>query len=208
MPDAFPLAWPVGWPRTPDGARRRAPYTFGQPRRIYQSGAADAPARDFLLDELRRLGARNVVLSTNVELRQDGLPYARRRTPDDPGVAVYFTLDGESRCIPCDRWDRVADNLYAVARTISALRQLDRDGTHRMVSAAFSGFKALPEAGSGTPWWEVLGVVSGERDPEVLKRFYRLQAAKLHPDRGGDPVAFAALTSAYQQACAAAGVRP
>lgn len=206
MPDAHPLAWPPGWPRT-SGSRRRAPYTYGQPRRAYHSGAADCSSpRDFLLEELRRLGAKGVVISTNVTLRRDGLPYANQRMPEDPGVAVYFQLDGEPRCIPCDRWDRVADNLYAVARTIAALRQLDRDGTHRMVSAAFSGFKALPAHGTGTPWWSVLGIPAEVTDRAVIVAAYRRLARELHPDVGGDPVAFAALSGAYRQALDAAGV--
>ena len=46
-----------------------------------------AKARDELLVELKRLNATNIVISSNVETRQDGLPYARSKEPDDPGVA-------------------------------------------------------------------------------------------------------------------------
>jgi hypothetical protein len=199
MPDAYPLAWPPGWPRTT--RRKPSRYTFGATERWRARGASLAPARDYLLDELRLLKARSIVISTNVELRRDGLPYANRSEPEDPGVAVYFALDGERRCIPADKWDRVGCNLYAVARTINALRQLDRDGTHRMVTAAFAGFKALPERASGTPWWGVLGVDADERDLEVLGRAYRDRAILLHPDRNaGAEEAFVALGAAYQQA--------
>lgn len=48
-------------------------------------------ARDQLLAELRLLGAKGLVVSTNVELRLDGLPYSESRHIADPGVAVYFT---------------------------------------------------------------------------------------------------------------------
>lgn len=156
MADAFPLAWPAGWPRTPASKRSRP--RFGG--RGYNQGAASGKAQQFLLDELRRLGARNVVLSTNIELRRDGLPYARQTITDDPGVAVYFTFKGQQRVIPCDRWDRVADNMYAIALSIEALRGLDRWGAGNMVEAAFSGFRSLPPMNgtTGRGWWEVLGI--------------------------------------------------
>lgn len=72
MTVAYPLQWPEGWPRTPYGAREtdarfRGPtygLTFGR-------------ARDQMLAELELLGAKNVVISSNLELRQDGLPYAK-----------------------------------------------------------------------------------------------------------------------------------
>src|SRR3546814_3202380 len=82
--EAFPLAWPVGWPRV--ARRKSAPF-----------GMTMAAARDHLMNELRLMGARYPVLSTNVELRRDGLPYAIKREPDDPGVAVYFEWHGKQR---------------------------------------------------------------------------------------------------------------
>ena len=77
MPEAHPLAWPEGRPRTKRPQRSRFDVGF-------------ANARDELFDEIRRLGGSVPVLSTNVELRRDGLPYASRPEPDDSGAAVYF----------------------------------------------------------------------------------------------------------------------
>lgn len=100
---AFPLAWPPTWPRTDYPERSRFGVSF-------------AVARDDLLYELALMDATDIVLSTNVELRRDGLPYAKRGEPD---VAIYFTLHGQ-QCIPVDRWDRVKDNLRAAGLTIAA----------------------------------------------------------------------------------------
>jgi hypothetical protein len=43
-----------------------------------------------LADELRLLGASNVIVSTNIPTKSDGLPYADDRNIGDPGIAVYF----------------------------------------------------------------------------------------------------------------------
>lgn len=84
MSSAYPLAWPQGWPKT-EWQKRKASSPFNT--------TFDRARRD-LVNELRLLGATNVVISTNLPLRQDGYPYAdaARRKIDDPGVAVYFML--------------------------------------------------------------------------------------------------------------------
>lgn len=45
-----------------------------------------------LKNEMRKLHADNLLISTDVPTRLDGLPFARARLPDDPGCAVYFRL--------------------------------------------------------------------------------------------------------------------
>lgn len=192
--EAFPLQWPIGRVRTPDMKRGRAKFktSFGA-------------ARAALLYELQRLGARpgSVVLSTNVPIRMDGLPYANMRTVDgDPGVAVYF-LDKNRKqtCIACDRWDSVHDNIQAIRLTIEALRGLDRWGTSQMVEAAFSGFQALPPVPGtmpGRPWWEVFGIPNHLETHAVEDRYLAL-ARNSHPDRnGGDDTRFKEVNDAYQ----------
>lgn len=186
--DAYPLSWPAHWPRT----ARPEPSRFG---------VTFAVARDHLLDELARLGATDIVLSSNVELRRDGLPYANRPEPDDPGVAVYFRLNGENRCIPVDRWDRVKDNLRAAGLTVAALRGLDRWGANQIVDAAFRGFAALPAGGTTetSAWWEVLGVAR-DASPATVRAAYRELVKRHHPDRGGVAETFHAIQMAWEQA--------
>ncbi len=186
MPEAYPLQWPRGWPRTAAGRRRRS-----------QFGTPFAKARDGMLAELRRLGARYITLSTNVELRLDGLPYANRRQPDDPAVAVYFELNGTPHVLACDKWDLVQDNVQAIRKHVEAIRGQDRWGVGT-IEQAFSGYKALPDP-SERPWWEVLGV--DRHDPqEKINAAYRRQVLTAHPDAGGDPEAFKRLTAARDQA--------
>ena len=186
MTQAYPLQWPTGWPRTRKPQRSRFDTTL-------------AVARDCLLDELRRLGAGDVVISTDIRTRNDGLPYANAREPVDRGVAVYFTRHGRQQCIPCDRWDRVQDNLQAVRKTIEALRGLDRWGARQIVDAAFTGFVALPES-LPDDWRSVLGVPPECKSLSEVRDRYRRRRREYHPDHGGDPEMFHAVQKAWEQA--------
>jgi len=183
MPNAYPLEWPAGWERTKVRTTSRFKLTFSR-------------ARDFLFAELDRLGARNVVLSTNNELKANGEPRHDRRPPEDPGVAVYFQRNGKEQCIPCDRWDTVCDNMQAIAKTIDALRGIERWGSGKMVNAAFHGFKALPASENQLQWWQVLNVQSHTPTEEVTASYRRL-AMLNHPDRGGSTEAMTRINSAY-----------
>jgi len=176
--EAFPLCWPVARARTP--AHRRDHSRFQ---------CTFARARDGVREEVRRLGGKNLVISTDVPLRQDGLPYAARRTPDDPGAAVYFTYQGEQVCFACDRWLSIGDNLRAIEKTIEALRGIARWGTGDMLKAAFRGFAELPAPGAEQPWWEVAGVDQHASSAEIEDTFRR-RLKEAHPDRGGNAEEF------------------
>ena len=187
----FPLAWPMGWRRTPPQRRQRAAFStrrrqFGNsagqeivPRSSRALTVAEAIAR--LTGELDRLTATSEVLSSNVAIRLDGLPRSGQPEPDDPGAAVYFRLTGKPRCLACDRWDRVADNIAAIAQHIDALRRIDRYGVGTM-EQAFAGYAALPP--STQDWWLILGVPKTATLAHVEEAFKAL-ARKHHPDLPG-----------------------
>lgn len=192
MIDAYPLQWPPGWPRAKYQSRH------GSMVRSFTR------SRDGIISELELLGAKNPIINTNLETRLDGLPYAKQRAPEDVGVAVYFTLNGEQQCIPCDKWDNIEQNLRAIEMTINALRGIERWGAKEMVNAAFRGFKALPSSTIVTPyqsrlWYEVLEV-SPNASPEVIKAAYRQIVLKNHPDHGGNVASFHEVQKAYKEA--------
>jgi len=163
-----------------------------------------AAARKRLEGELDRLNASEVVLSTNIALRLDGLPRSGQGEPSDPGVAVYFRLLGKPRTLACDRWDRVADNMAAIAGHVAAIRAVDRYGVGTL-EQAFAGYAALPA--STEEWWLVLGVEPNATIEEVEEAFRDL-AKRHHPDAGGAPGEMARLTAAREAARRALGVRP
>jgi len=176
--DAYPLRWPVGWARTHRDDRRAS---------IYQ--VSFARARDELLRSVRLLGGVDVVISSDIALRRDGLPYANQGEPADPGIAVYWSQNNQPRVMACDCWRTVRDNARAVGLTIDALRAIERSGATQLLERAFTGFAALPEnAGSnGAPDWREVFCVS--RDETLtraqLEQLYRTLVRLAHPDVGG-----------------------
>jgi hypothetical protein len=193
----FPLAWPVGWPRSRGPQRAR----FGARGR----GATVNDGVDLLWNELRRLGARDVVISTDVILRSDGWPSGSASEPADHGAAVYFTIKGQPRALACDKWDRVADNLQALGKHVEAIRGQLRWGVGS-VEQAFGGYKALPAVGARVDWHVVLGVAPSASWEEIQRRRREL-LEQHHPDRGGDPERAAAVNEAFGEARAARGMR-
>jgi len=203
----WPLAWPAGWRRTPKEQRRRArflalststgTYPGGQTyTRTSRNELSVAAAIKRLEDELRLLGATDELLSTNVETRLNGLPRSDRREPADPGAAVYFRLKKTPQCLACDRWDRVADNIAALAAHIDALRRIERYGVGTL-EQAFAGYKQLP-AGPAD-WWIILGLRPSATLDQVEDKFREL-ARKAHPDAGGTHDTMARLTAAREAA--------
>ena len=155
--EAHPLTWPASVKRHPSPQRSR----FSNPS-IHGS-------LNEIRNELRKLGAVNVIISSNLPLRRDGEPIAGRglSLDHDQGAAVYWSLakgkDKVPYCLPCDKWRTLAENLHAIALTIAALRAVERHGAVHVVQA-FEGFKALPPGSEGStaiamapPWREVLG---------------------------------------------------
>lgn len=193
--ESFPLHWPAGRPRTPDWKRAKSQFTPGtRPVEVANVQA-----------ELKRLGARNVIVSTNVRLRNDGLPYATDKAPADQGVAVYFEYAGGQKCFACDRWKTVPENLRAIFKSIEAIRGLERWGSKEFVEAAFTGFDALPAPGSHArrPWRAVMGIIEGAVVSRAeIDTFYRRAARNAHPDAGGSHDQMAELNAARDQAYA------
>lgn len=189
--DRYPLSWPVSWPRTKAYQRKAAPFrSHGRPLSM-------ADATDRLMGEVQRLGAGSAILSTNVELSIKGLPYSQAKQPDDPGAALYFKLSGQDRVLACDRWNRVEDNVAAIAQHIDALRRIDRYGVGTLYQA-FAGYqKQLP---GGESWWVVLGFEQPPTSWSTVENRHAELAVKHHPDRGGNAETMAKINAARDTA--------
>lgn len=164
LPTAFPLAWPPGKTRTLDYRRVRGATFTNQadgPSGTYrvQKALTIAGGLQRLQDALRRLGARNIVISTNLALRRDGLPYSSQaKLQADPGVAVYFNLDKDPVAIAADKFAELPQNMAAIAAYIDALRATERHGVGTLRDV-FRGHMALPSEAMavGPSWRDVLG---------------------------------------------------
>lgn len=201
--DAYPLSWPTGWVTTPASLRQHSRFSTrgraeGQSfQRTRELTFAEAKTR--LFDELRRLEATGITLSTNVKPSRSGAILARdvEKRLAEPGAAVYFTLKRQSRCLACDRYATLAGNLAAIAAHIAALRAIDRYGIGT-VDQAFAGYAPRLQAAS-VDWHIVLGVPPSATLERAETAFTAL-ARTAHPDAGGTHEAMSRLTEAISYA--------
>jgi hypothetical protein len=135
---AYPLYWPEGWPRTELYKQKKAQF----------KDRSVAVGRRFLVDEVRRFGGTDLIISSNLELKLDGTPRSNQRQPEDRGVAIFFKRNDMDMALACDVYTTVEDNLWALYRTLEALRQIERDGSPALINRAFKGFAALPDPNS------------------------------------------------------------
>lgn len=157
---AYPLQWPSGWPRSKNLERSRFKTTLSS-------------ALSFLKLEVERLGGKGLVLSSNCTLGTENTK--------DPGVVAYFTRGETSIAIPCDRWNKVSDNVKAIGLTIEAMRGMDRWGAKDMITAMFKGFIALEER-STRSCWEILEITPEATEQQIMEAWRKL-AAERHPDK-------------------------
>ncbi len=188
-PTAYPLTWPAGWRRTPSGSRRESRFRSGTRQLLKVSESLTR-----LQTELDILIGQNgdAILSTNHKTRLDGMPYAEQAGVVDVGVALYFTLKGKPIVLACDRWDRVADNIAAIAAHIQAMRGMDRWGVGS-VEQLFTGYAALPAPMVVDDWRTVLGY------PDTIAKAeanFRARMKLAHPDNGGTDAQAAELNAA------------
>lgn len=175
---AYPLRWPEGWPRTKSPGKS-----------AFATRTVNAAA-DELERQLSLLGASHVVLSSNVTLRG---------SPEDRGVCVYFRMKNRPYALPCDKWSKVEDNLWALAKHVEGLRASERWGVGT-VERVFEGYASLPPPGSsaGGSWWDVLGC-GPNAAYEVARAAYRVKAQQHHPDTGGNAEDMARVNAAWDQ---------
>lgn len=102
---AFPLTWPESWPRTTSRGKSQFKTSLEGAIRNVESSLSL-----FAKDSGKKV--ENIMVSSNFQLMS--------RSPDDLGVAVYFTWDGISTCIAVDRYAKLEENLQAIHHCIEA----------------------------------------------------------------------------------------
>lgn len=191
QPTQFPLAWPPGWERT----------TFRERARFNQDRTRTQAFRR-LQEELFRLGiaGEGYLVSSNCHGLGD-------RDPEDPGVALYFKRDARlpayDHVLACDKFRRVADNLWALALTLEGLRQQERFGV-TSIDRQLRAYQALPAPApppAARPWHEVLRCFPDASEREIRAAF-TARLEELHPDANGPGGDMAELTRARDEALA------
>lgn len=179
----YPLQWLPQQPRTKKPERARF-----QVKSVSRAG-------DYLADELRKLGATNCIISTNLQSKISGGFYANQRI-EDAGVVIYFTLKDTDKAMACDRWDRAEHNLWALYLSISAIRGLERWGGSEFLDGLFTGFKALPAPGECMNM--KMQYFSDVDNLEYLNLKYKKLLKELPPDMGGSSEDFQEMMEQYK----------
>lgn len=200
LAEKYPLQWPDGYPRTK------------YPKSSRFKNVSFAKSRDEIFKQLKLMVSywerSTIVLSTNIPLKLDGMPYASYRQPEDKGVAVYFSYNKEQVVLCCDSWDKIEHNMWSVAKTIESLRAIERWGVSDFLKHSFSGFNALPprqENKTKKDWWVVMDYSQKPRtaswDWAGVEAQYKSLAKKRHPDMPtGSTVLFQELSQAFDEA--------
>lgn len=185
---AYPLSWPEGLPRT----ERKVSSQF----RTTLSAALNNVRKS--LEAFGRDSSKavsEISISSNVTLGNE--------RPSDTGIAVWFTWDGQQRCIAVDRYPKAEDNLQAIHHVLEARRTEMRHGGLHVVRQTFKGFTALPAPSGRKSWREVLGLAPGNLALKDVDEAYRELAKKAHPDQGGSVEKMTELNRARAEAKAA-----
>lgn len=152
---------------------------------------------DKQIQSLCRTQHVNFTLTTG-GIGKSGKPISR---VDDVGAAVYFQMFGGDIVLACDKWNRAADNIVAIAKHIEALRGQEAWGVSSL-EQAFTGHMALPAPMSGGADWRATLNFRVDEYPsraEINARF-RSMAKQHHSDKGGDDGNMASLNSARDAA--------
>jgi len=203
-----PLKWPEGWGRSPTkvtGQFGKAETKWSPDRQNSWQSKGDITMEEAakrVRYELQRLGVSedDCMISTQLRTNMAGLPRGDQGEPADTGVAVYWTPKGktETKVMAIDRYTRVRDNLAAIAKTLEAMRAIERHGGAQILERAFTGFDALPPPKSP---WEILGL-KPDSTAEAVSFAFREKSKTAHPDRGGSNILMAELVEARDRALA------
>lgn len=185
----YPLQWPEGRMRAKN--RVTSPFRTGLLKAIENVRTS---LRGFQKDAGIKI--EHVVLSSDADMMTD--------KPRDPGVAVWFMMDGQWVCFAVDRFFDLAANVQAIHHIIEARRTELRYGGLEIVRQTFRSFQAALPAPGAKPWWQILGVEKTATLADI-EAAYRKLAVERHPDRGGSDAMMAELNRARDIAKAERG---
>ncbi len=190
-----------GWPgdRTKNPTRSNFSASFSDTCRLLER-------------ELLHLRAKHVVVQIDCngsEITVDGQMRAKCRLRSQ-GIIVSFESKFGPLQYPCDRFNDWHDNLRAIAKSLEALRTVDRYGVTQRAEQ-YKGWKKLAFRGDdyfaneqeAAVFLAGQDVESGSgaqllADFDAAKSAYKRRSAASHPDRGGSPEVFKRVTAAWE----------
>jgi hypothetical protein len=196
-----PLVWPTGWPRSPfrtQGNFRTTKYGDWSGNTIHSANFHDGVRR--ICDEFQKMSVSHerFTITTDFHVENGKILSPESAEQDDPGVAVYWLTSGGEKCIAIDRYTTWADNLCAIAATLSAFRTISRHGGSEVLDRTFVGLLTEPDTES---CFDILGV-DEHASREEIESAYRRLAMRHHPDRGGTSKDMQRINAAREEALA------
>lgn len=166
-----------------------------------------------LAKEIEHLGGRQVIIEAGYDvfdIRNDGWPRSNAR-PSHSGVRISFQSQAAGPLsFECNTYTAIDDNLHAIAKTLEALRAVERHGAVKG-GQQYREWKQLPEQPkpvadplekAAQVFADACGVSAGvvvltAPGFRYLEEAYRAGAKRWHPDTpGGDAAKMAALNDA------------
>lgn len=161
-----------------------------------------------LKSEADKINGRTLILQIDVmerDIRLDGWIKAHAH-PASPRVAITIErissarVDRPTLTFHCDTFSDWQDNVFAIAKTLEALRSIDRYGVTSS-GEQYTGWQAIPEkAGSDDEARAILWRwAATDWNPADLSASYKAARRRAHPDAGGTHDAFLAVQAAAQR---------
>jgi hypothetical protein len=147
-----------------------------------------------LKGEADKIFASRVILQIDVmerDIRVDGWIKGNAR-PFSPRVVITIErqADRETLAFHCDTFSDWQDNVYAIAKTLEALRSIDRYGV-TSAGEQYTGWRAITDGTmSAADARDILAQLSGIKLVDLPSRnelagVYRAARIRAHPDAGG-----------------------
>lgn len=160
-------------------------------REYSRFGASEGDSWALLKRELKMLQARNIVIQLALrenQIRNDGWPYASAR-PAHPGIIIAFDSRYGPLKYATDKFHTFAENLRGLAKSLEALRMVDRYGVTKS-GEQYKGWKELASGPSSEG--------DSERGRSLIEKHGSVAAALMatHPDHEGDREDYEAVQAA------------
>ncbi len=175
------------WPGARTNGRRDASFRSTYPQTL-----------DLLEGELTKLRAKDIIIQveglTLQFLRNDGWPKSGnwQNGYGGPGVIVSFESSKGHMSFPCDRFRDWQDNLRAIAKSLEALRMVDRYG----VTRGNEQYRGWTQIGNGNGKMDrasalrfiekLNGVGLANAPAHVIEAQIKIAKRNNHPDLGID----------------------
>jgi len=174
------INWPSWAERTPTHQRERNT----------NFSASVATTSDDLRTDMQRLNPDDWRVETGSggsHTDAKGLP-RHTAAPDDPGVVLRWSKDGDDHAVACDEYSRLRDNLRTVYHWVHETRlratRPVTTGQDEFAAAKLPSGDDTDAVVAREPPHEVLGVAPDASD-DAVRAAYRELVTDAHPDQGG-----------------------